>query len=79
MGRPAAAALTDVVRGAVGAAAVGHSLKRLRLQLEFSADGGGEGAVDAAGYRLREADRRYRLQWLHVVRDPGLMATPLVA
>jgi len=24
--------------------------------------------VDAAGYRLTEADRRYRLQWLHVVR-----------
>ncbi len=33
MGRPAAAALTDVVRGAVGAAAVGHSLERLRLQV----------------------------------------------
>ena len=33
MGRPAAAALTDVVRGAVGAAAAGHSLERLRLQV----------------------------------------------
>ena len=66
MGRTAAAALTDVVRGAVLAARAGFSLERLRLQLEFCGDGG-EGAVDVAGYRLTQSERRYRLQWLDTV------------
>ena len=66
MGRPAAAAVTDVVRGAVSAARAGLSLERLRLQLEYSGDDG-EGAVDATGYRLTQSERCYRLQWLDTV------------
>ena len=78
MGRPAAAALTNLVRGAVGAARAGHSSERLRLQLEFSGNGG-EGAVDAAGYRLTESDRRYRLQWLDTVGTPQTASPDLTS
>lgn len=66
LGRPAAAALADLVRGAAEAFAAGYPLDRLRLELEFAGNGG-EGAVDAAGYRLMESDKRYRQQWLDTV------------
>ena len=61
-------ALADLVRAAAEAFAAGYPLERLRLQLEFSGDGG-EGAVDVAGYRLLESDKRYRQQWLDAVGE----------
>lgn len=63
-GRPAAAALSQVVTAALQAFQAGYALDRLRLEMEH----GTHTAIDAAGYRLMESERRYRTQWLDTVR-----------
>ncbi len=49
---------------ALAAFRASYALDRLRLELEH----GTHTAVDAAGYRLTESERRYRTQWLDTVR-----------
>ena len=65
-GRPAAAALVELVRAACEAYAAGISLERLVLELEHG--GHIDHQVQSPGYWLTAADRSYRNQWLKTVR-----------
>lgn len=73
-GRPAAAALVELVRAACQAYAQGIDLDLLLLELEHG--GHADHHVNSPGFRLTAADRSYRSQWLKTVR---LAAGPVSA
>ena len=65
-GRPAAAALTQMVRSAARAFKAGHSMDRLRLEVEHG--GFNEVHLMSGSCCLTETDKQYRTQFLDTVR-----------
>lgn len=65
-GRPAAAALARMVRSAAIAFRAGHSMSRLRLEVEHG--GFGEVNLTSASCRLTETDKQHRQNFLDTVR-----------
>ena len=65
-GRPAAAALTQLVRCTACAFRAGHSMDRLRLEVEHG--GFNEVTLSSGSARLTETDKQYRKQFLDAVR-----------
>lgn len=65
-GRPAAAALTQMVRSAACAFKAGHSMDRLRLEVEHG--GFNEVHLESGSCCLTETDKQYRTQFLDTVR-----------
>ncbi len=65
-GRPAAAALTQMVRSAACAFKAGHSMDRLRLEVEHG--GFNEVHLKSGSCCLTETDKQYRTQFLDTVR-----------
>ena len=66
-GRPAAAALTQVVRATACAFRDGHSMDRLRLEVEHG--GYHEVNMTKGTCCLTETDKQYRRQFLDTVRE----------
>ena len=64
-GRPAAAALAEVVRAAACAFKDGHSMDRLRLEVEHG--GLNEVTLSSGACCLTETDKQYRRQFLDTV------------
>ncbi|KAA6424979.1 MAG: hypothetical protein FRX49_05153 [Trebouxia sp. A1-2] len=64
-GRPAAAALTQIVRSAACAFKAGHSMDRLRLEVEHG--GYNEVHLKSGSCCLTETDKQYRRQFLDTV------------
>lgn len=64
-GRPAAAALTQIVRSAARAFKAGHSMDRLRLEVEHG--GFNEVHLKSGSCCLTESDKQYRRQFLDTV------------
>lgn len=65
-GRPAAAALTQIVRSTACAFKAGHSMDRLRLEVEHG--GFNEVHLKSGSCCLTETDKQYRRQFLDTVR-----------
>lgn len=68
-GRPAAAALNQMVKTTVTAFKAGHSMSRLRLEVEHG--GFGEVNLASASSRLTETDKHHRQQFLDTVKTAG--------
>lgn len=64
-GRPAAAALAQIVRAAACAFKAGHSMDRLRLEVEHG--GFNEVNLTSGSCSLTETDKQYRQQFLDTV------------
>ena len=75
-GRSAAAALAQVVKSTACAFKAGHSMDRLRLEVEH----GGFGEVDIAmgSASLTETDKQYRRKFLDTVRHAILQPASAV-
>jgi len=65
-GRPAAAALTQIVRSAAFAFKAGHSMDRLHLEVEHG--GFNEVHLKSGSCCLTETDKQYRRQFLDTVQ-----------
>ena len=65
-GRPAAAALTQIVRSTACAFKAGHSMDRLRLEVEHG--GFNEVHLTSGSCCLTETDKQYRRRFLDTVR-----------